>query len=778
MPISRRWKGKERALDLGVFFRPRADAAQEGDGGADGVVLPLDMVGTGIYDVAYTIPVQFGDDGQQQFSLQVDTGSSDLVLGSLDFMSSGPCGQTQGHLYNPSDSNPTGQNFSIPYLEGSASGPIVWDKVSIGGYTIDNQALAAANDVESEPLSAQFSGILGLALPLNSIIAQKVPAVTSNDPDGAAFASNLFSLTPISSAPASRFLSLSLSRPGSDRIPALLGIGRHPSEVVSDPSKITYDTLVSEAAGSLFWKTSVRAITVWVNGEEKNVQLGRSNTGAVWPSAVMDTGVPVILTTSTIANAVYGAIGVQPANDGMYYVSCTTPLNMTITIDSRPPISLHPLDLTSYPTSSSSDPNPNSSKFCVGLIQTADSALSNPSSSIGDMILGVPFLRNVYTVMAYTPPNSDGTFPNVGNETNDGGAGQVPIESGVPTSSNTGSSGNTKTVGGKHMSVGIWVLVGLAAFCFLCGSLFGIRYFLFRRRFRRAGGRAGRKTAYRLARSNFGGSNRTLALGDGVVPVPGGAPEDEMRYRSMLAARKEKRSNSTVDSDRTRVGVGAEAEAEADGSFLDMKGQDGGEEGDDADEFGYVRRSKRISTNSQGSDDFDPRAATMVGSGARRGSHHSADDRDEITAAHIPLVAGHRSSSSSGLSSPNTPSFPRPQSHHQYTDSDPPDTPLPFLSATSTASFPLPSADPAQPHKPTLSVDQPLLSHDHHRRALSMLSDGSMYDDAPPLPPPPPQAAQGYMAEDGAEEMGVVVGMAGVGTASRTSKVRDLEGWR
>lgn len=33
--------------------------------------------------------------------------------------------------------------FSIPYLSGSAEGPIVWDKVTIGGYTIDNQALGS-----------------------------------------------------------------------------------------------------------------------------------------------------------------------------------------------------------------------------------------------------------------------------------------------------------------------------------------------------------------------------------------------------------------------------------------------------------------------------------------------------------------------------------------------------------------------------------------------------------------------------------------------------------
>ena len=51
MPISARWKGKERAVDPGVFVYARAAASQEGNGGADGVVLPIDMVGTGIYDV-------------------------------------------------------------------------------------------------------------------------------------------------------------------------------------------------------------------------------------------------------------------------------------------------------------------------------------------------------------------------------------------------------------------------------------------------------------------------------------------------------------------------------------------------------------------------------------------------------------------------------------------------------------------------------------------------------------------------------------------------------
>lgn len=208
--------------------------------------------------------------------------------------------------------------------------------VSIGGYEIENQALgwlptfsssefiscllvvvAAASDVQNEPLAPNFSGILGLALPLNSVIASSIPPVTSNDPDGAAWASNLFSITPVNQAPSARFLSLTLSRPGSDQIPSLLGIGRHPSSIVPDPSQVRYSSLVGDQRGVLFWKVNVRAITVYVDGYPRAVSMGRSVSGGVFPTATLDSGAPLILTTSTIANAIYGAIGINPANDGL-----------------------------------------------------------------------------------------------------------------------------------------------------------------------------------------------------------------------------------------------------------------------------------------------------------------------------------------------------------------------------------------------------------------------------------------------------------------------------
>ena len=61
----------------------------------------------------------------------------------------------------------------------------------------------------------------------------------------------------------------------------------------------------------------MKAITVYMNGTKERVQLGSSVTGASSPVAVLDSGVSVILTTSDIANGIYGAIGINPASDGM-----------------------------------------------------------------------------------------------------------------------------------------------------------------------------------------------------------------------------------------------------------------------------------------------------------------------------------------------------------------------------------------------------------------------------------------------------------------------------
>ena len=68
----------------------------------------------------------------------------------------------------------------------------------------------------------------------------------------------------------------------------------------------------------------MRAITVYVNGVAKQVQPGTSNTGAAFLNAILDSGTPLILTTTTIANVIYGSIGITPATDGMEIFSVSS----------------------------------------------------------------------------------------------------------------------------------------------------------------------------------------------------------------------------------------------------------------------------------------------------------------------------------------------------------------------------------------------------------------------------------------------------------------------
>jgi len=82
------------------------------------------------------------------------------------------------------------------------------------------------------------------------------------------------------------------------------------------------------------------------------------------------------------------------------FLDCMTPLNLTINIDSWPEIPLQSLDLTAEP------PEDNQAPFCIGLIQPADNVLIRPGSNTSDLILGVPFMRNVYNIMAYNVPST------------------------------------------------------------------------------------------------------------------------------------------------------------------------------------------------------------------------------------------------------------------------------------------------------------------------------------------------------------------------------------
>ncbi|TQV94076.1 endothiapepsin precursor [Cordyceps javanica] len=113
-------------------------------------------------DLEYLVQVAIGTPAQT-LNLDFDTGSADLWVFSTETPSGG-----NHNLYNPGQSSTAqkqeGETWSIRYADGSgSSGDVYTDAVTVGGLTVQSQAVESAQQVSQQFAGGDSDGLLGLS---------------------------------------------------------------------------------------------------------------------------------------------------------------------------------------------------------------------------------------------------------------------------------------------------------------------------------------------------------------------------------------------------------------------------------------------------------------------------------------------------------------------------------------------------------------------------------------------------------------------------------------
>ncbi|KAJ7242790.1 aspartic peptidase domain-containing protein [Mycena haematopus] len=304
-------------------------------------------------DTQFLTTVQLGTP-PRDFVVILDSGSSDFWVGTDDCTAQNGGGGCGNHTFlsaaNSQSFVDTGNQWSVTYGSGAASGDLITDTLILGGMVLGNHTFGVANSLSSEfTRDGAVDGLMGLGG--KGLSNQGVP-------------------TPVQALKNTGFIDAAIT---SYRLPRLLDDTNNGEITFGglDDTKFDPTTLVTvNNTGDGFWQAPLDGVSV--NGADV--------AGIVSTLGLMDTGTTVLSVPAKEAAAIHAQIpGAIRQSSGQYTVPCNTTASVALKFGGK-----------SFPI------NPKDLPFASFGKTSGDCTSGIGSASGSTFLVGDTFLKSVY----------------------------------------------------------------------------------------------------------------------------------------------------------------------------------------------------------------------------------------------------------------------------------------------------------------------------------------------------------------------------------------------